>query len=68
MMIDFDEWLGVGRENGWVSLPVCSTHDIVPLTELEASEFDEGGDPCVHVLRLYEGVADFVSAEGLLND
>ena len=67
MTISFDEWLAVGRENGWVSLPVCSTHESLPLTDLEQEEFEEG-DPCVHVLRLYEGVADFVSAEGLLND
>ena len=67
-MNNFDEWLAVGRANGWVSAPVCDTHEGVPLTDGEFGEFEDGSDPCVHVLRLYEDVADYISAEGLLDD
>jgi hypothetical protein len=55
MMINsFDEWLAFGVERGWVSEPVCDTHEGPPLSEAESAEFDDGGDPCVHVLRLFE--------------
>jgi len=49
----FDEWLAKGLERGFVGPPVCSTHDGIPTTEEEDLEWEEG-DPCVHVLRLYE--------------
>ena len=49
----FDEWLATGYQNGWVGVPVCSTHDGVPTTASEDAEFEEG-DPCIHVLRVYE--------------
>lgn len=51
--MDFDEWLAMGYKNGWVGVPVCSTHDGVPTTASEDEEFEEG-DPCIHVLRVYE--------------
>ena len=51
--MDFDEWLARGYKNGWVGVPVCSTHDGVPTTASEDEEFEEG-DPCIHVLRVYE--------------
>ena len=50
----FDEWLAFGVERGWVSEPVCDTHIGPVLTEAELLEFDDGNDPCVHVLRLFE--------------
>jgi len=62
-MIDFDEWLSIGQANKWVSGTVCSTHDSIPVTPEEDAEFEEG-DPCIHVLRLYECKEDFDLVEG----
>lgn len=53
-MMNYDEWLEEGYINGWVGPPICQTHDGIPLTSEEDAEFEQGGDPCVHVLRLYE--------------
>ena len=51
--LDFEEWLRIGMRNAWSGPPVCYTHDGLPLTEAEDEEFSEG-DPCVHIIRLYE--------------
>ena len=51
--MDFDSWLKMGLENKWVRTPVCSTHDGLPSTEDEDMAWDEGDDPCIHILRLY---------------
>ena len=51
----FEEWLKFGIENDWVGPSVCYTHDGVPTTELEDTNWEED-DPCVHILRLYESV------------
>lgn len=48
----FDEWMMQGYLNGWVSPPVCETHDGVPMSAAEHAEFEEG-DPCIHIVRLY---------------
>lgn len=52
--ISFDEWVEEGYIRGWIGPPVCQTHDGIPLTPEEDSEFETGGDPCIHVVRLYE--------------
>ena len=51
--MDFDSWLKMGLENKWVGPPVCSTHDGLPSTEDEDMAWDDGDDPCIHILRLY---------------
>lgn len=51
--MNFDEWLAYGYSQKWVGPAVCYTHDGLPLSESEDEEFLEG-DPCIHVLRLYE--------------
>jgi hypothetical protein len=51
--IDFDDWLRLGMDNGFVGPPICETHDGTPTSEAEDDEFDDGDDPCIHVLRLY---------------
>jgi len=56
MMNSFDEWLAFGRDKGWVSDPVCDIHAGLPLTPEEEWAFDQGADPCIHVLRLYEDI------------
>ena len=49
----FDEWMKIGLGSGWCGPPVCYTHDGLPMSEEEEEEFQEG-DPCVHVIRMYE--------------
>lgn len=53
-MEDFEAWLKHGVEMGWCGPAVCNTHDTMPMSEPEVAEFDEGGDPCIHIIRLYE--------------
>lgn len=50
---DFEQWIRWGWEQGWVSPIVCNSHDGVPMSEAEEEEWEEG-DPCIHVVRLYE--------------
>lgn len=50
----FDDWLQHGYEQGWCGPPVCSSHDGIPSSEAEDNDFMDGGDPCLHVVRLYE--------------
>lgn len=50
----FDEWLEYGMSQQWVGMAVCSTHDGTPLSAAEVDEFEQGDEPCVHVLRLYD--------------
>ncbi len=57
MESDFDEfeiWLENGIERGWVTPPYCNTHDggYEYMDEEEVEEWDQGGDPCCHVIRL----------------
>lgn len=52
--LDFEAWLQYGVSKGWCGAPVCEPHDGLPMTEAEETEYSEGGDPCIHVLRLYE--------------
>lgn len=51
--MDFEEWLKLGIENAWCGPAVCFTHDGLPTTQAEDEEFDNG-DPCIHVIRLYD--------------
>jgi hypothetical protein len=47
------EWLQVGVDNGWISEPFCNTHDGDPyMTEEEEKEWEDGGDPCLPVVKL----------------
>ena len=51
----FDEWLGMGIDNGWVSEPSCYMHDTPPLTDEEAKDYyEDGNDPCLYILRIWE--------------
>lgn len=51
--LTFEEWHKQGMEKGWVGPSICYTHDGLPTSVVEDEEFEEG-DPCIHVLRLYE--------------
>jgi hypothetical protein len=48
----FNEWLKTGLEQGWMTPPLCYTHDGLPTTAQEDELFAEG-DPCIHIMRLY---------------
>ena len=39
MQLDFDQWLEIGVRSGWVSPPVCYTHDGLPTSVTEDAEF-----------------------------
>lgn len=51
---EFDEWVGFGIANGWISPSYCSTHDggYLYFTPEEQEEIEEGGDPCEPVFRI----------------
>ena len=54
-MNDFDDWLALGLEKGWITKPFCNTHEGYQfLTDEQEKEFDEGGDPCVVVIQIKE--------------
>lgn len=53
----FEEWLQVGLDRGWVGPVICETHDGPALSEDEERAFYDGGDECVHVLRVYDDAA-----------
>lgn len=56
MDVTFDEWMTYGIEKGWCGPPVCYTHDGLPMSENEMQGFDDGQDPCMHVVRMYEDI------------
>lgn len=51
---DFETWLEEGIKHGWCGPAVCYTHDALPTSEPEDAEFEDGGDPCLHIVRMYE--------------
>jgi hypothetical protein len=61
-LMDFEEWLRQGIENGWCGPSVCYTHDGLPTTVAEDEEFEES-DPCIHIIRLYEDEATKIGVE-----
>jgi hypothetical protein len=53
--LDFTKWLQDGIDNNWISEPFCYTHDGDPyMTEEEEKEWEEGGDPCAHVVKFID--------------
>jgi hypothetical protein len=52
----FRYWLWLGEKMGWVSPIVCATHDGTYEWESEENrrEWDEGFDPCTHVMVVLE--------------
>ena len=51
--VDFEDWLRQGVDNGFIGPPVCQTHDGTPTSAAEDAEWDEDGEVCIHILRLY---------------
>jgi len=56
---DLANWLDYGKKQGWI-VPnvVCQTHDTVSMTEEEEQEWEDGHDPCIHVIRIFESEED----------
>ena len=55
MADDFNDWLALGLEKGWITEPFCNTHEGYQfLTDEQEEEFNEGGDPCVVVIQIKE--------------
>jgi hypothetical protein len=53
--LQFWAWLEMGINKGWVTEPFCNTHDGDPyMTEEEEKEWEDGGDPCLHVIKLID--------------
>lgn len=49
-----EEWFKYGWEKGFCSAPHCYTHDGLFMSPTEEEIFDEGSDPCIHIIRLYD--------------
>lgn len=50
---DFAKWYEHGVKMGWVTEGFCYTHDGDPfMTDEESQEWEEGGDPCMPVLKV----------------
>lgn len=52
--MDFNDWLEIGIEQGWCGPDICYTHDGLPTSKEEDEQFEQGDDPCMHIIRLYE--------------
>ena len=52
--LDLREWIEYGIAQGWVTEPTCYNHDQLPVTVEEAADMEEGGDPCINVMRLWD--------------
>jgi hypothetical protein len=48
---DVHDWIAYGVARGWV-IEACATHDGIPSTPEEDALWEDGLDPCQHVLRL----------------
>lgn len=59
----FQEWLEFGVAQKWCSKIVCTTHDVLPMSDVELDEWQAGGDLCIHGIRLYESAEQFDAAE-----
>lgn len=50
----FIEVLEQATNKGWASKIVCATHDGLPRTEEEDADWEQGLDPCVPAVRLWD--------------
>ncbi len=50
----FADWLDIGIREGFCSIVTCAQHGSL-FTEDEAEQFEEGEDPCIHVVRINTG-------------
>ena len=50
--LTFEQWLNYGVKHGYCSEQFCDTHDGAPKHESEEQAWEEGSDPCMHMVRL----------------
>lgn len=61
--LDFESWIAYGIEKNFCGPPVCITHDGEPMTEEESNEFEQGSDPCIHMIRPYQDLKERLAVE-----
>ena len=47
------DWVEFGRSQGWIAPPTCYHHDAFEVTPEEDAEMEEGGDPCITIIRVW---------------
>jgi hypothetical protein len=62
-IMSYEDWLKIGLLQGWCGPSVCETHDGVPMSQTEIDAYEDGEDPCVHILRLYEDAEQKAAVE-----
>jgi hypothetical protein len=50
----FSEWLNIGLDKKWISNIHCETHEGTQMTKEELDAWDEGQDPCIPIIRVWE--------------
>ena len=58
----FDDWLSKGVSAGWVSTAGCIIHNPLPMRQWEEKEFEDGGDPCITIMRVWKDGYEHVGA------
>lgn len=53
--LDRELWLEYGWRQGWCGPPVCEMHDGTPMSIEEEDMIFNGEDPCITIIRLYDG-------------
>ena len=51
-VMTFDEWLRFGIKSGYCTEQFCNTHAGYPMHDSEEQAWEEGSDPCAHMVRL----------------
>ena len=57
MFDDFSYWVNWGNNKGWITQPLCTTHDKIPYSVHEQQLLDDDDEVCCHVLKLNESAA-----------
>jgi hypothetical protein len=50
--LTFEQWLAYGARKGYCTKQFCDTHDGPPMHESEELAWENGSDPCMHMVRL----------------
>lgn len=51
---DYIAWIRHGLAKHWISPPACYFHDGIGMLPEEEVALDEGDDPCIWLIRVYE--------------
>jgi hypothetical protein len=61
--MNFHDWLTLGIESGYCGPIVCNTHDGTPTTAAEDDSFDDGDEPCIPAIRIYNSPEEQTAVE-----